>query len=380
MWRVLALLIGLAACRSEPVPVSTHVVPQSQTSRWALVETLSSDALAGRKPGTAAAERARQLITDALTACGYEVSRQQTDGPGINLLASRGSAARTLILSAHYDHLGVVGGQIMNGADDNAAAVGSVIEVACHISKIETSNAWPVRLLVALWDTEEPPYFLTPQMGSAFFAANPTVPLADVDAVVVLDLVGAGMWPGFPAHVALGGETAAALSNAIQNTPVPTGLEVLEAGLHLVERLVVNPETRQPWSDYHAFRELGVPVLFLSNGQGHHYHRPDDDFGVLDLAQLGLQTDWLTALTQRLLQATDKPVFSTAEERPDVDTTAARRLLEAALAHGAFDAAPLRADLERLGHDTSAMSLRRAVQRVQCYAAGHYPRAVCTRL
>ena len=391
MWRAWVWSVWVAAsiaCRTEPAPLSPSTADARtgtateplRTSRWALVEALSSDALAGRKPGSAAAEEARRLITDALTSCGYEVSRQQTDGPGINLLASRGAGGRTLILSAHYDHLGVVDGQIMNGADDNAAAVGSVIEVACHISKIETSGTWPVRLLVALWDTEEPPFFLTSQMGSAFFAANPTVPLADIDAVIVLDLVGAGMWPGFPAHVALGGETSAALSDAIRETPVPRGLEVLEAGLHLVERLVTNPDRRQPWSDYHAFRERHMPVLFLSNGQGHHYHRPDDDFEVLDLVKLGRQTEWLAALTQRLLQAAEKPVFSATEERPDVDIAAARRLVAAAIAHGAFDRGPLQADLERLDHDTSAMSLRRAVQRVQCYAAGQYPRPMCAHL
>lgn len=346
--------------------------------------------MAGRKPGSPESERARRLITDALTRCGYEVTRQETAGPGINLLARLPGPrrARTLVLSAHYDHLGVVAGEVMNGADDNAAAVGSVVELACHISKIETSSARPsstADLLVALWDTEEPPFFLTPDMGSAFFAANPTVPLAELDAVLVLDLVGQGLWPGFPAHVVLGAETSPELAAVLGATPSPqtaTGLEILEAGLHLVERLVTAPDRVQPWSDYHAFRERGVPVLFFSNGQGHHYHRPDDDFGNLDLDKLGHQTDWLKTLVERLLTAPDKPTFAPTE-RPEVDLRAARRLVELALASGKqdlFDGPSLQSDLERLATDTSPTSLRRAVQRVQCFAAGHYPRALCARL
>lgn len=379
----LCALLLLAACRSEtrPAPAPNRADPFSRPARWALVETLASDALAGRKPGTPQSETARRLLSDALTGCGYEVTRQQTAGPGINLLARRPGPrlSRTLILSAHYDHLGVVDGQIMNGADDNAAAVGSVLEVACHISKIETSPS--VELLIALWDTEEPPYFLTPDMGSVYFATHPTVPLSQIDAVVVLDLVGAGLWRDFPAHVVLGAETASALADAVKATPVPPGLEIIEAGLHLVERLVVRPDDIQPWSDYHAFREQGVPVLFLSNGQGHHYHRPDDDFANLDLTKLGLQTDWLLALTHRLLTSPDKPHFAPTD-RPQTDTRAARRMVEAALATGGnrMDRDVLSRDLARLDSDTSATSLRRAVQRVQCYAAGHYPRAACAAL
>ena len=392
----LALALSTAAlltgCRSEPPTVSppepapsSPPLASSPTSRWALVEALSHDRLAGRKPGTPESETARRLITDALTRCGYEVTRQPTAGPGINLLARLpGPArARTLILSAHYDHLGVVDGEVMNGADDNAAAVGSVVEVACHISKIETSAAPPQHttdLLVALWDSEEPPFFLTPDMGSAYFAANPTVPLSRVDAVLVLDLVGQGLWPGFPAHVVLGAETSPELAKGVATTPAPPGLEVLEAGLHLVERLVSNPDRVQPWSDYHAFRERGVPVLFFSNGQGHHYHRPDDDFEKLDLDKLSRQTDWLKTLVLHLLVTPDKPVFA-PNERLEVDHHAARRLVELALASGRdlFDRAPLEADLARLATDKTPTSLRRAVQRVQCFASGHYPRALCAR-
>lgn len=342
--------------------------------------------MAGRKPGSPESARARNLITDALTRCGYEVTRQKTSGPGINLLARLPgpTRSRTLVLSAHYDHLGVVDGEVMNGADDNAAAVGSVVELACHISKIKRSSSPPsftADLLVALWDTEEPPFFLTPDMGSAFFADNPTVPLTGIDATLVLDLVGAGLWPGFPAHVVLGAETSPELAQTLAATPAHPRLEVLDAGLHLVERLVTNPDRVQPWSDYHAFRERGVPVLFFSNGQGHHYHRPDDDFGNLDLDKLGHQTDWLKTLVERLLTSPKKPTF-TPTERRESDTHAARRLVELALAskRDAFDRAPLEADLERLATDTSPTSLRRAVQRVQCFASGHYPRPLCSKL
>ena len=363
---------------------------------------MSSDELAGRKPGTDAAVRARTIIRSALEGCGYTVTEQKTSGPGINLIAVQRDVPhrpRRVLVSAHYDHLGVIDGKVMNGADDNAAAVGSVVELACRISKIETSAAAPTApeittrqasLVVAFWDTEEPPFFMTPDMGSAWFVANPTLPLESIDVSIVLDLVGHELWPGFPSHVVLGAETSSAIESAVTATPSPPGLDIVQASLHLVEAIVSMGATghRQSWSDYHAFRESRVPVLFLSNGQGHHYHRPTDDFDTLDLTKLGLQTDWLVALVDRLLTSSTRPRFEDRDERPEIDAAAARHLVQGALTHiGSngpgtehFDRAPLAADLGRLRTDISTLSLRRAVQRVQCYASATYPKAVCAQL
>ncbi len=409
-----ASLLFVAACRTSAEPasdvgVTRHTAPSTTTEsdRWGLVRTLSSDELAGRKPGTHAAVRTRTLIRTALEGCNYEVSEQKTSGPGINLIAVQRDVpqrSRRVLVSAHYDHLGIIDGEVMNGADDNAAAVGSVIELACRISKIETSATTSntpeapaaqsatrhASLVVAFWDTEEPPYFMTPDMGSAFFVANPTIPLDNIDVSIVLDLVGHGLWPGFPAHIALGAETSSALETAVSTTPSPPGLDTVQASLHLVEAIVAMGANghRQSWSDYHAFRANRVPVLFLSNGQGHHYHRPTDDFDTLDLKKLGLQTDWLVALVDRLLTNPTRPRFEDRDERPEIDLAAAQHLVQGALAHietngpgtERFDRAPLAADFERLRTDTSTVSLRRAVQRVQCYAAASYPKAACANL
>lgn len=232
-------LTGLAAvlgCRSEPSPAPppgappsaevprAKAAPHEANTRWSLVAALADDALAGRAPGTEAAAQARGLIRAALEGCGYRVREHDVPGPGVNLVAERPGAeraARRVLLSAHYDHLGIVGGEVMNGADDNAAAVGAVVEVACRTPHAETS---PASLLVALWDTQEPPWFLTPEMGSAAFVAAPPLPLSTLDVAIVLDLVGGGLWEGFPFHVALGAETSPALEAAVAATPAPSGL------------------------------------------------------------------------------------------------------------------------------------------------------------
>jgi len=364
---------------AEPAPAE----PGLSDEPWALVRLLASDALEGRAPGTPGGAKARAAIIAELKRCGVTPAtpggafEQPTDGPGINLIGHLPGRdpGRHVLLSAHYDHLGVHGGEIMNGADDNAAAVGSVLAVACELARAGPRAA---TIIIALWDAEEPPYFLTDDMGSRWFVAHPHVPLSSIEVAIVLDLVGAGLWPGSPLHFALGAETSPALARAVDATPA-SGFTLVPAGLHLVEELVTGGH--QPWSDYDAFRDANVPVLFLSNGQTAHYHQPSDDFATLDLPKLAAQTRWLGALVGRLadLPASDAPRFAPFD-RPEIDRAAARTLVQGALDSGRFSAHDaLRADLAGLP-DADPRAVRAAVQRVQCLAAGRYPTRLCEAL
>jgi len=379
-----ALWLALACLACSPKTQAGANPSLDGTNAWPLVQLLASDALAGRAPGSEGSRKARAAIIAELERCkvalppGETTFEQATAGPGINVIGHlQGSEPdRYMVLSAHYDHLGVHDGEIMNGADDNAAAVGSVLAVACALA----ARPHRATLIVALWDTEEPPHFLGPTMGSRYWVEHPHVPLANIEAAIVLDLVGGGLWPGSPVHVALGAESSPALATAVDRTPVPGGLVVAQAGLHLVEALVSGGH--QPWSDYDAFRDAEIPHLFLSNGQTEHYHTPHDDFATLDLAKLTRQTTWLSDLVLALLDLERSAAPRWAPfERPDVDRMAARHLVDGALAAGGFgEPDALTADLARLAPDASPLSARVAVQRVQCLAARHYPTALCLGL
>jgi hypothetical protein len=385
----LPLVLAWLACGTPPTPLA----PASEVAagEWALVATLASDDLEGRAPGSEGSRKARQAIIAELTRCGvrpgagaaFERAIDPGTGPAVNVfgLVEGSEPERRIVLSAHYDHLGIVGGEVMNGADDNAAAVGSIVKVACAIAAGPKPRA---SLLVAFWDAEEPPSFLGPAMGSRAWVADPHVPLASIEAAIVLDLVGGGLWPGSPVHVALGAESAPALAAVIDQTTAPDGLVVQRAGLHLVENLVTTPgDGRQPWSDYDAFRRAEVPFVFLSNGQTAHYHTAGDDFATLDLAKLSRQTVWLTRVVETLVTGPREaaPRWAPRSE-PELDRQAARRLVAGALASKRFEAqrGVLEADLSTLADAPSTRALRAAVQRVQCLAAGHYPPAACARL
>ncbi|HEY8429452.1 MAG TPA: M28 family peptidase, partial [Sandaracinaceae bacterium] len=130
-----------------------------------LVEALCSEECAGRAPGTPGGVRARELVRDALRDAGLDPDEQPVPGcNGANVLATiPGEIDRWILVAAHYDHLGVQGGRVYAGADDNAAAVAILVEAARALAARRPRGRG---VIVAAFDAEEPPYFMTEAMGS----------------------------------------------------------------------------------------------------------------------------------------------------------------------------------------------------------------------
>jgi hypothetical protein len=405
---VFCLILGACAGAGDPAE------PDDASIRETLAETfladiardLSADDMAGREEGTPESAEARARIVAELTACGVQPAGENdgyeqviTSGGGTNILgwipgSDPDLRDRYIVLSAHYDHIGACGGAICNGANDNAAGVATIVGVGCAVAKAPL----PRSVLVASWDAEEPSTFLTDAMGSEFWVGQPTVPLSGVDAAIVLDLVGADLWPGYDAHFLLGAELSPGVAAALDGTPVPAGLDANRLGLHMVEETAFG---RQPWSDYDAFRNRGVPVLFATNGQNLEYHSAADEFASLDTARMALQATYLYDFVVALGGASATPGFDPSGADHRVDAATAIRVADAALAAGGLVElyglnATSRSNIEsdraaaeeaavtlEAGGELSAgqvAALRSATQRIMCFAGPSYNEATCNLL
>jgi hypothetical protein len=366
---------------------------------------LADDALAGREEGSPGGVAARQFLVDELLGCGIrplaETGFEQpiATGQGTNLLGViEGTAPslkeRHLLLGAHYDHLGECGGQICNGAYDNATAVAAVLVVGCAVAQ----SPLPRSVVIALWDAEESPTFLTPAMGSEHFARHPLVPLEQVEVAIALDLVGADLWPGFAPHFVLGAETSPEVQQLVAGLAPPEGLPLYRFGLHLPED---QPTGHQAWSDYDPFRDRNVPVLFLTGGQNKFYHTPHDELAQVNFPKLLLETQYLWSLTTSLAAMEGQTSFVAGGDDYAADARAVAELLSVALGTGglveslqltetsgqllAADFEAVRAVVERLDGGAQASQeevrvLRRAVQRLMCLAGSVYAEALCAYL
>lgn len=284
----------------------------------ALVEELCSSACAGRAPGTPGGVRARGLVVDALRAAGLDPYEQRIGASkGANVIATLpGAIDRWVLVGAHYDHLGTAGKAYYPGADDNAAAVAILVEVARGLAAKRADGRG---VIVAAFDAEEPPYFRTGEMGSAYFAAHSPVPVASIDAMVCMDLVGHGLGPdGLPGDVrstlfALGAERSLGTSALVDD------LARAEAGV-VVRR--ADADIIPPLSDYDAFWKREVPFVFLTGGRSSRYHTPWDTPEHLDWAKAAATARWLERFVRASCARPEERVTFAGGARDDRSTLA----------------------------------------------------------
>ena len=279
-----------------------------------VVRDLCSLQCAGRKPGTAQGLAARRVVVRALREAGLDPKEQAVPGcGGANVIATiPGTSDRWMVIGAHYDHLGKLGDQVFWGADDNAAAVAILVEVARASAARRDGRG----VVVAAFDGEEPPYFMTDGMGSRELLRDPPVPRDKIDFMVAMDVVGHRIGPpSLPDEVgssvfALGGERSHGTSDLIESIGrAEPGVVVRTADADIIP----------PLSDHEPFWSAKIPFLLLTCGRSRVYHTPDDVPAALDWGKMEATARWLS----RFVQATrvrDGGIAFRADGRDDART------------------------------------------------------------
>jgi len=355
-----------------------------------------------RFPGTQGSDQARQFIISEYQRCGLvgldalagSFEQPVTTGDGVNVLGViPGSdpelASRTIFISAHYDtHQDTV-----VGANDNAAGVATIITVGCAFAQ----NPVPKTIVIAAWDTEEPPFFFDERMGSRFYTNNALVPLTQIDAVLNLDPIGADTWEGFARHMVSGAELSPQLRAAVDQAAIPAGLEPRRLGLHMTEE---QPTGHLSWSDHGNFRDLGVPVLWFANGLNKTYHEPTDTIETLNFENMSKQAAYLYDIAKNLGESAEVPIYDPAGTDYLEDATVTVEALQAAIAPGGLidqiqysstsrskleadlaDAQMILDDLKAGGVPGQAAirRLRDGIQHIMCYSGTDYPEGLCNQ-
>lgn len=190
-------------------------------------------------------------------------------------------AARTIIIGAHYDHLGTAklfdgkypAGQIHNGADDNASGVAGLLEFVRYY--INNEEKEPFNFLFIAFGGEE-----LGLQGSKYYVANPMFPLSEVHFMLNMDMIGRYN----PARgIGVGGYGTAQEWPAVFK-------DVEQPGIRFF-----TDAAGKGGSDHQSFYLKEVPVIFFHTGGHDDYHKPTDDAPKLkakeeaDILQLGIQ-------------------------------------------------------------------------------------------
>jgi acetylornithine deacetylase/succinyl-diaminopimelate desuccinylase-like protein len=200
----------------------------------------------------------------------------------------------TVVLGAHYDHLGYGGSNsaapgekaIHHGADDNASGTALLVEVA---RRLKEAGPLPRSVLFAAFSGEE-----RGLLGSGHYAANPAVPLGDTVAMINLDMVGRLVDDKIIVH----------------GTGTGTGLEQLVDRLVAARGFGVAKEAGGfgP-SDHSSFYAKKIPVLHLFTGSHADYHRPTDTAEKINYDGMVRIAGLVADIVRELATSPEKPAY-----------------------------------------------------------------------
>jgi Zn-dependent M28 family amino/carboxypeptidase len=239
--------------------------------------TLAADDMQGRAPDTPGSAKARAFIVGRFRAAGirpfaggYTRSFPLPPAPGrpagavgVNVVGYvRGTRApdRYIVVSAHYDHLGVTGGIVFNGANDNASGTAALFAIGRYYAAHPPAHS----LLIVAFDAEEEGL-----IGSRAFVAHPPVPRS----ALVLDLN--------PDMIGRDASRTLYVSGTVQQPALAPVVASVAADAPV--RLVMghdHPDERENWideSDQYSFIEAGIHGLYIGVEDYAHHHEPTDD-------------------------------------------------------------------------------------------------------
>ena len=199
-----------------------------------------------------------------------------------------------VVVSAHYDHVGIKKGEVYNGADDDGSGTVALLEIAQAFEKAKKEGHGPKRSILILHVTGEEHGL----HGSRFYSENPLFPLANTVADVNIDMIGRR-------------DEAHADSN---NYIYLIGSDYLSTDLFNVCEAVNTKYTKLNLdykyndrkdknrfyyrSDHYNFAKNGIPSVFLFNGVHADYHKATDEVDKIEFdalakrAQLAFAIAW----------------------------------------------------------------------------------------
>ena len=189
-----------------------------------------------------------------------------------------------VIVCAHYDHDGVNGVNVLNGADDDGSGTVGVMEIAEAYALAAQKGQRPKRsVLFAAWNSEERGLF-----GAWAYTERPLFPLAKTVAVLNMDMIGrneevpeggGGRFRGLDVQTAESNNNAVNIIGTTRSASLKEVVERANSRIGLTLRLRYDNNISQLMrrSDHWPFLNNGVPAVWVHTGLHPDYHTPNDD-------------------------------------------------------------------------------------------------------
>jgi len=284
------------------VPVLLNAQGIDQMKLIKDLKYLSSDELAGRAPLTKGNLKARAYIKDRFKELGltsqydnytqffhFKAEKQIENAANIISFIPGKSTEKIIVITAHYDHIGIKDGEIYNGADDNASGTAALLALAEYFSQSPPEHS----MIFAALDAEE-----MGLQGAKALVKDFPFPLDQVVLNINMDMISRS------------DKNELYASGTLHNPQLKHILEEAAAGQSV--KLMFGHDTpgtgHDDWtnaSDHAAFHAQKIPYVYFGVEDHEDYHRPTDTFDKINQEFYFQSVNLILECTKELDQSID---------------------------------------------------------------------------
>jgi hypothetical protein len=226
-------------------------------------------------------EKGKPISLRAKARIKIEIHRDEPGYSGDNVIGVlEGSSKKKeyVFVTAHYDHLGIQDGKVYNGADDDGSGTVTVLTLAKAFVTAKKEGHGPERSIVFMTVSGEEKGLL----GSAWFVDHPTIPLAEIECDLNIDMIGRvdDFHANAKDYVYIIGSDK--LSSELHAISEQANASHTKLKLDYTYNDVNDPNRFYYRSDHYNFAKNNIPVIFYFNGTHADYHQETDKVEKID--------------------------------------------------------------------------------------------------
>lgn len=308
---LLALTLLLIGCSSkkvkQPADVTKYINSITAEELKTHLTIVASDEMEGRNTGTEGQKKAGRYLIDQYKKDGISFPPGATDfyqkvpsefmkkgfSPKLNdseniwtFIEGSEFPNEIVVVSAHYDHVGVKNEEVYNGADDDGSGTVALLEIAQAFQQAKKDGNGPKRSILILHVTGEEHGL----HGSRYYSEYPLFPLKNTVADVNIDMIGRrdDFHKDSNNYVYVIGSDY--LSTDLYNICEDVNKKYINLALDYKYNDRNDPNRFYYRSDHYNFAKNGIPSVFFFNGTHADYHKPTDEVDKIEFDALAKRT------------------------------------------------------------------------------------------
>lgn len=206
-------------------------------------------------------------------------------------------AKEVVVITAHYDHIGIENGVVYNGADDDGTGTVALLEIAEAFGRAKREGNAPRRSVLIMTVSGEEKGLL----GSSYYVEHPVIPLDKTIADLNIDMIGRNdiAHEKESDYIYIIGSNM--ISTDLHNANENANRKYTRLKLDYKFNRLDDPNQFYYRSDHYNFAKNGVPSIFYFSGIHEDYHQPGDDIEKINfskvekVARLVFYTAWSLA-------------------------------------------------------------------------------------